>query len=114
MKVNEAPEKVYLLKIPISGELDEKWLSDKSCSDDVEYIRKDALVKYLYEEKGYPISLNGELVHWDELTKHLAEYYNWRKNVFIENVIKYLYDNDKGFILTEKDIEDFRKYLKKL
>lgn len=41
----EAPEKIYLLKIPISGELDEKWLSDKSCSDDIEYTRTDAFIE---------------------------------------------------------------------
>lgn len=80
----------------------------------VEYIRKDTLVKYLFEEKGYPITLNGELVHWDELNKSLAEYNKWKKNAFIEEVIKYLYGNNKGFILTEKDIEDFRKYLENI
>lgn len=32
-----------------------------------------------------------------------------RKDAFIEKIVKYLYDNNKGFILTEKDIEDLRK-----
>ena len=41
----EAPEKIYLLKIPINGEIDEKWLFDKSCDDDIEYIRTDALIE---------------------------------------------------------------------
>ncbi len=94
----EAPEKLCIN------------IHDKS----VEYIRKDTLVKYLYEEKGYPITLNGELVHWDELNKSLAEYNKWKKDAFIEEVMKYLYDNNKGFILTEKDIEDFRKYLENI
>ena len=40
----KAPEKIYLLKIPISGEIDEKWLSDKSCSDDIEYTRTDSFI----------------------------------------------------------------------
>lgn len=31
------------------------------------------------------------------------------KDAFIEKIVKYLYDNNKGFILTEKDIEDLRK-----
>ena len=34
-----------------------------------------------------------------------------RTDAFIEKVIKYLYDNNKSFILTEKDIEDLKKYL---
>ena len=45
----EAPKKIYLLKIPISGELDEKWLSDKSCSDDIEYIRSVVFIEKVCE-----------------------------------------------------------------
>lgn len=41
----EAPEKIYLFKNPIDGTPDYRWLSKMSCSDDVEYIRKDAFIK---------------------------------------------------------------------
>lgn len=34
-----------------------------------------------------------------------------RTDAFIEKVIKYLYDNNKSFILTEKDIEDLKRHL---
>ena len=45
MKANEAPEKIYLFENPIDGTADYRWLSKRSCSDDVEYIRTDAFIK---------------------------------------------------------------------
>lgn len=113
----ETPDKIYIVDatFPDYVDFDGSPINTKRIDDhDIEYIRKYALVKYLYEEKGYPITLNGELVHWDELNKHLAEYIKWKKDAFIEKVIKYLYDNNKGFILTEKDIEDLKKYLENI
>ena len=41
----EAPEKIYLFENPIDGVPDYRWLSKRSCSDDVEYVRKDAFIK---------------------------------------------------------------------
>ncbi len=84
----EAPEKIYVhVK---DGKVRNTWNSEWIGVHDVEYIRKDALVKYLYEEKGYPITLNGELLHWDELNKHLAEYNKWKKDAFIEKAREFL------------------------
>lgn len=75
----EAPEKIW-----INPSMDLPKLNGIIDKDSIQYICKDALVKYLYEEKGYPITLNGELLHWDELNKHLAEYNKWKKNDFIK------------------------------
>ena len=44
MKANEAPKKIYLFENPISGTPDDRWLTKRSCDDDIEYIRKDALI----------------------------------------------------------------------
>jgi hypothetical protein len=41
----EAPEKIYLFENPIDGTPDYRWLSKRSCNDDIEYIRTDALVE---------------------------------------------------------------------
>ena len=50
-----------------------------------------------------------------ELTENLPYHIEYiRKDSFIEKIVKYLYDNDKGFILTEKDIEDLRKYISQI
>ena len=40
----EAPEKIYLFENPIDGTPDYKWLSKRSCSNDVEYTRTDAFI----------------------------------------------------------------------
>lgn len=108
----ELPKKVYIHKSQYWGLMANK---DNITKDGIEYIRKDALVKYLYEEKGYPITLNGELVHWDELTKHLAEYYNWRKNVFIEEAWNWIEDNLLSSNQQDKSLlyyEQFKNYMK--
>lgn len=112
----EAPEKIW-----INPTLDLPKLNGVLDKDSVEYIRKDALVRYLYEEKGYPITLNGELLHWDELNKHLAEYNKWKKDAFIDEscvkLKKLMYDNlmFQGRLHREEVIdnfvEDFKKYM---
>lgn len=41
----EAPEKIYLFENPVDGEPDYRWLSRRSCDDDVEYTRTDAFIE---------------------------------------------------------------------
>lgn len=43
MKPNEAPERIYLFKNPITEKLDDRWLSKRSDENDIEYIRADIL-----------------------------------------------------------------------
>lgn len=45
----EAPENIYLFENPISKEPDDRWLSKRSCNDDIEYTRTDAFIKKLEE-----------------------------------------------------------------
>ena len=45
MKANEAPEKIYLFENPINETPDYRWLSKKSCDEDIEYIRTDAFIE---------------------------------------------------------------------
>lgn len=49
-----------------------------------------------------------------ELNVPLKEYHieYIRTDVFIEKAYEYLNKTCRGFILTEKDIEDFKKYMK--
>ncbi len=44
----KAPKKIYLFENPIDGTPDYRWLSKRSCSDDIEYIRKDAFIEKAY------------------------------------------------------------------
>jgi hypothetical protein len=70
MKVMEAPEKIYLFENPIDGTPDYRWLSKRSCSDDVEYIRTDAFIEkatsYIQQ-------------HWIWNTKMIEDFKNYMK-----------------------------------
>ena len=41
----KAPEKIYLFENPIDNTPDYRWLSKRSCNDDVEYTRTDAFIE---------------------------------------------------------------------
>lgn len=45
MKENETLKKIYLSKNPISNEPDDRWLSIRSCDEDVEYTCTDAFIE---------------------------------------------------------------------
>ena len=85
----EAPEKIYLFENPIDGTPDYRWLSKRSCNDDVEYVRLDTLIEKAcdYINKELPIT-------------DLSD-----SNVFITFKV---FDKEckKAFI------EDFKKYMK--
>ena len=40
-----APKKIYLFENPIDNTPDYRWLSKKSCNDDIEYIRADVFIE---------------------------------------------------------------------
>ena len=44
MKVNKAPEKIYLFENPITKEYDDRWLAKRSDKNDIEYVRTDAFI----------------------------------------------------------------------
>jgi hypothetical protein len=41
----KAPEKLYLFENPIDNTPDCRWLSKRSCDDDIEYTRTDAFIE---------------------------------------------------------------------
>ena len=45
MKANEAPEKIYLERILCTNEVYDTWKSQKTITDDIEYIRTDAFIE---------------------------------------------------------------------
>ena len=45
MKVNKAPEKIYLFENPITEMPDDRWLSKRSDKNDIEYVRTDAFIE---------------------------------------------------------------------
>ena len=49
MKANEAPEKIYLFENPIDETPDYRWLSKKSCDEDIEYTRTDAFIEKAWD-----------------------------------------------------------------
>ena len=52
----------------------------------------------------------GLMANYEDITKNGIEYI--KKDVFIEKADNYLRNNCQRFILTEKDIEDFKNYMK--
>lgn len=44
-KVNEAPDKIYLFKNPITETPDDRWLTKRSDVNDIEYTRTDAFIE---------------------------------------------------------------------
>ena len=45
MKANEAPERIYLFENPLDDTPDYRWLSKRSCGNDIEYTRTDAFIE---------------------------------------------------------------------
>ena len=84
MKANEASEKIYLFENPISGTLDDRWLSKRSDDEDVEYVRKDAFI-----EKAC----------------------GWLEDNASNYIIEHPFGSDVDFE-EDKMIEDFKKYMR--
>lgn len=63
----EAPEKIFLFENPINGTPDYRWLSKRSCSDDVEYVRKDALVEKAATWFANRYQANGSYLNTDDI-----------------------------------------------
>ena len=45
MKTNKVPEKIYLERILCSNEVYDNWKSQRTISNDIEYVRKDAFIE---------------------------------------------------------------------
>lgn len=51
------------------------------------------LAEYLYKEKGYPISLNGEIPTFEETMKDAQIYNAYKEGQWIKRACKWLLDN---------------------
>ena len=69
METNEAPEKIYLFENPVDNTPDYRWLSKRSCNDDIEYIRTDAFIKkacdWLINHNDYICDSTNGIVKYD-------------------------------------------------
>lgn len=71
------------------------------------------IAKYLYEKKGYPIDLNGNLPSFDETMKDAEKYLKYKQDKFIEKACAWLSQQEELVgISFEKDFyERFKKYM---
>ena len=77
----KSPEKIYLFENPISEEPDDRWLSKRSCDEDVEYVRTDA-----YIEK----AVQYLKVHKENVETEDNGIIGWIPDYFIEDFKKYM------------------------
>jgi hypothetical protein len=73
------------------------------------------IAKYLYEKKGYPIDLNGNLPSFDETMKDAEKYLKYKQDKLIEKAYNWLKTNKNhpclSGCLTNFFIEDFKNYM---
>ena len=127
MKANEAPKKIILSADRETMELYDEWVvNDYTDNIKIEYVRADAIenldermiAKYLYEKKGYPIDLNGNIPSFEETMKDVEKYNNYKKDKLIEEAAdklkQLMYDQHlfEGRMHQDAIIENFVGYFK--
>lgn len=86
-----------------------------ACQEIAEWVDENPdekkIAKYLYEKKGYPIDLNGNLPSFDETMKDAEKYLKYKQDKFIETACEWLKEQDEmvGISFQEDFIERFRK-----
>ena len=82
--------------------------------------RPTNIAEYLYKEKGYPISLNGEIPTFEEAMKDAQIYNAYKERQWIKKACKWLLDNAGKYMVVGWDgdgfndvrlVKDLRKYL---
>lgn len=72
------------------------------------------IAKYLYEKKGYPIDLNGNLSSFEDTMKDVELYNKYKKKQRLDKAIEWIdYNNKNGGCLFDNWKEDFRNYMEK-
>lgn len=73
------------------------------------------IAEYLYKEKGYPISLNGDIPTYEEVMRHVQTYNNYKMRQMIEKACNWLREQKEmiGISLQEDFIERFKMAMKK-
>ena len=73
------------------------------------------IAEYLYKEKGYPISLNGDIPTFEETMKDVQTYNTYKKEQWIEKACNWLREQKEmiGISFQEDFIERFKMAMKK-
>lgn len=73
------------------------------------------IAEYLYKEKGYPISLNGEIPTFEETMKDVQTYNAYKEEQWIEKACNWLREQKEmfGISFQEDFIERFKMAMKK-
>ena len=66
------------------------------------------IAEYLYKEKGYPISLNGEIPTFEETIKDVQTYNDYKAKQWLEKACKWLLKGEY-FVNNTETIDDFKR-----
>ena len=82
---------------------------------------ENRIAKYLYEKKGYPVDMNGNIPSFNETMKDAEKYLKYNKNQFIDKACIWLIDRSERFVINtpayyyydyKQAVEDFKNYMK--
>ena len=81
---------------------------------------ENRIAKFLYEKKGYPIDMNGNLPSFDETMKDVEKYLKYTQDQFIDKACTWLKDRAESFVVNtplcyydyKQAVEDFKNYMK--
>ena len=77
--------------------------------------RPQTIAEYLYKEKGYPISLNGEIPTFEETMKDVQVYNAYKEKQWIEKACNWFREQKEmiGISFQEDFIERFKQAMEK-
>lgn len=71
------------------------------------------IAKYLYEKKGYPIDMNGNLPSFDETMKDAEKYLKYNQGQCIDKALEWIRKEIRPYYNEVKyKYEDFKNYMK--
>ena len=82
---------------------------------DLEKEEQKKIAKYLYEKKGYPIDLNGNIPSFEETMKDAEQYVRYKKDKFIEMAWDWIENNLLSSNQQDNSrlyFEQFKNYIK--
>lgn len=81
-----------------------------------EHPDEQMIAKYLYEKKGYPIDLNGNLPSFEETMKDVVQYDNYKKKQWVDKACEWLkdrveHDSIDYPMASEHLVDEFKEYM---
>lgn len=77
-----------------------------------EHPKSKTIAEYLYKEKGYPISLNGDIPTYEEVVKHVQTYNNYKMRQRLEKQGEQeepqVYETEDGNIITYSETDGYK------